>query len=115
MNYKGFVAAWLAGLSIVIWRDVHNSHRMPVPGTLLGISALFAILGLTADVFPRAEPVITLAAFGLDIAALLNALPAGLGGQLGQAADTGAAAEGLGGGGSAGGKGKGAATAPVTA
>jgi hypothetical protein len=65
---------------------------MPVPGTLLGISALFAILGLTADVFPRAEPVITLAAFGLDIAALFSALPAGLGGQLNQAADASARA-----------------------
>lgn len=97
MNYKGFVAAWLAGMSIVIWRDVHKSHRMPVPGTLLGISALFAILGLTADVFPRAEPVITLTAFGLDVAALLNALPAGLGGQLNTAADASAGA-GAGGG-----------------
>lgn len=97
MNYKGFVAAWLAGMGIVIWRDVHKSHRMPVPGTLLGISALFAILGLTADVFPRAEGVITLAAFGLDIAALFSALPAGLGGQLNEAADASARA-GTGGG-----------------
>jgi hypothetical protein len=94
---RGFVAAWLAGMSIVIWRDVHKSHRVPVPGTLLGISALFAGLALAADVVPRAAPVITLTAWGLDIAALFSALPAGLGGQLNQAADVSHSAEAGGG------------------
>jgi hypothetical protein len=91
---RGFVAAWLAGEAIVIWRMVHRDHRMPVPGTLLGISLLFAGLGLAAELAPRAAPVITLGAWGLDIAALLNALPAGLGGQLNQAADVSQRAQG---------------------
>jgi hypothetical protein len=93
LGNKGFVAAWLAGLSIVIWRDVHKSHRMPVPGNLLGISALFAGLAITADIAPRAAPVLTLGAWGLDIAAFLKVLPAGLGGQLNQAADVSHSAE----------------------
>lgn len=94
---RGFIAAWLAGEAIVIWRMVHKDHRMPVPGTLLGISALFAGLALAADIAPRAAPVITLGAWGLDIAALFSALPAGLGGQLSQAADVSHSAEAGGG------------------
>lgn len=87
MNYKGFVAAWLAGEAIIIWRIVHKDHRIPVPGALLGISALFAGMALAADVFPAAGQAITLAAWGLDLAAFYDALPKGLGGQLNQAAD----------------------------
>lgn len=87
MNYRGFVAAWLAGEAIVIWRLVHKDHRIPVPGALLGISALFAGMALAADIFPAAAKPITLAAFGLDLAAFYSALPAGLSGQLNQAAD----------------------------
>jgi len=78
----GFVAAWLAGTGIVVWRMVHQDHRLPVPGALLGITALFGALALTADVFPQSAGLVTLTAWGLDIAALLNVLPAGLGGQL---------------------------------
>ena len=78
----GFVAAWLAGTGIVVWRMVHQDHRLPVPGALLGITALFGALALTADVFPQTAGVVTLTAWGLDIAALLNVLPQGLGGQL---------------------------------
>jgi hypothetical protein len=106
LGNRGFVAAWLAGLSIVIWRDVHKSHRMPVPGALLGISALFAGLAIAADIAPRAGGVITLGAWGLDIAALFSALPAGLGGQLNQAADVSHSAEA--------GPGKTAQAAPAT-
>lgn len=91
---RGFVAAWLAGEAIVIWRMVHHDHRMPVPGALLGISLLFAGLGLAAEIAPRAAGVLTLTAWGLDIAAFLNALPAGLGGQLSQAAGTSERAQG---------------------
>lgn len=87
MNYRGFVAAWLAGEAIVIWRIVHKDHRIPVPGALLGISALFAGLALTADIFPSWGQPLTLAAWGLDLAAFYQALPAGLNGQLNKAAD----------------------------
>lgn len=88
--------AWLAGESIVIWRMVHKDHRPPVPGALLGISALFLVMALAADMVPRAAGLISLTAWGLDVAALLNALPAGLAGQLAQAGTASGQAEGLG-------------------
>ena len=37
----GILAAWLAGMGIVWWRDVHANHRIPAPGQLLGVTALF--------------------------------------------------------------------------
>ena len=74
MNYRGFVAAWLAGEAIVVWRIVHKDHRIPVPGALLGISALFAGLALTADIFPAWGKPLTLAAWGLDLAVLLQVI-----------------------------------------
>lgn len=96
---RGFTAAWLLGLGIVTWRQVHASHRPPVPGTLAGVTGLFAALATLGDVFPASQRTITLLAFGLDIAGLLNVLPAGLMGQIttagnSQQAGTGAADEG---------------------
>lgn len=90
----GFAAAWILGEAIVIWREVHNSHRLPVPGQLLGVTGLFAALALIADTSPAARPVVTLLGWGLDVAGLLNVLPAGLSGQIGQAESSEAAAEG---------------------
>ena len=87
--------AWLAGEAIVIWRMVHRDHRPPVPGTLLGISALFLVMALAADMAPRAAGLISLTAWGLDVAALMNALPAGLAGQVAQAEASSARAEGF--------------------
>ena len=81
----GLVAAWLAGMSIVSWRMVHRDKKMPVPGTLLGVSGLFAALALVSDVWPRATGLVTLTAVGLDVAAFLDVIPAGLGGQIARA------------------------------
>ena len=72
-------------MGIIIWRQVHVSHHLPVPGTLLGVTGLFAALGIVADVFPASEQVIVMAAWGLDVAGFLNVLPKGLGGQIQQA------------------------------
>ena len=47
----GLVAAWLVGEGIVIWRMTHKTHRPPVPGALLGITALFLALGAAAEKF----------------------------------------------------------------
>lgn len=94
MNTKGLAAAWLVGEALIIWRLVHNDHRLPVPGQLLGVSALFAGLAIAADVFPRAQQVIVLSAWGLDVAAFLNLWPKGLGGQIQHAASTGSLNEG---------------------
>jgi hypothetical protein len=79
---KGFVAAWLAGMGIVIWREVHASSHMPVPANLVGVTGLFAALALIGDAVPGAQTPVTLLAWGLDIAGFLNVLPAGLFGQI---------------------------------
>lgn len=81
---NGLVGAWLVGESLFIWRQVHVTHRLPVPGDLLGITGLFALLGFAAAYQPAGK-LVTAVAWGLDIAAFFNALPAGLGGQIAQA------------------------------
>jgi hypothetical protein len=80
----GLVAAWLFGTAIVVWRDVHVQHRIPAPGQLLGISALFLGLAAVSEYTPAAG-LATALAWGLDVAALLDVLPQGLGGQITQA------------------------------
>lgn len=84
----GFLAAWLVGEGIYAWRSVHKSGKPPVPGALLGVTALFAALAVVADVAPASRPVVTMLAWGLDIAGLLNVLPQGLSGQISKATAT---------------------------
>lgn len=91
----GLVAAWLAGMSLVVWRNVHRDHHMPVPGALLGISGLFAAGALVADIWPRSAGLIAVTFVGLDVAAFMQALPAGLSGQINQATAASAKSEGL--------------------
>ncbi len=79
------VAAWLLGEGIVSWRVVHREHRVPAPGELLGITGLFLAGALIADIYPAASTLIVVGLFGLDVAAFLNVLPAGLGKQIAQA------------------------------
>lgn len=78
------MGAWLAGTAIVVWRQVHQTHRPPVPGALLGITGLFAALAVVADLAPRWATPVSLVGWGLDLAAFFNALPAGLSGDLSQ-------------------------------
>lgn len=77
----GFAAAWIVGEGIVIWRNVHKFHKPPVPGQLLGVTLLFAALGIVADSVPAAASTVTVLAWGLNVAGILNAWPKGLGGQ----------------------------------
>jgi hypothetical protein len=91
----GLAAAWLAGMGLVSWRMVHRDHRPPVPGALLGITGLFLAMALTADVFPVTAPLMTVTAWGLDVAAFLEVLPAGLGGQITTAEQKAGTAEGV--------------------
>lgn len=79
MGKGGLILAWAAGLGIIAWRDIAKNHGPPVPGQLVGASGLFALLAIVAE-YPPAVPAVTLAAWGFDIAALLNVLPQGLGG-----------------------------------
>lgn len=102
------VAAWLAGEAVVSWRIVHAKHRPPAPGELLGITALFLAGALVADVYPRAAGLVVAGLVGLDVAAFLDVLPQGLGGQIAQAE----AAQGGGGGTSPGGPPAGTGPAP---
>jgi hypothetical protein len=81
----GLAGAWLAGISIVTWRQVHSSGHMPVPAALMGVTGLFIGLALIADISPAARPVVTLLGWGLDVAGLFQILPAGLFGQVTQA------------------------------
>jgi hypothetical protein len=90
----GLTGAWLAGVSIVAWREVRQSHRMPIPANLLGVTGLFVGLMLIGDISTGARPVVTLLGWGLDVAGLLQVLPNGLFGQIQQAQSSEAAAEG---------------------
>ena len=63
---------------------------MPVPGALLAVTGLFAVLGIVMDVVPRSGTFVVVTAYGLDVAGVLNLWPQGLGGQVQQAAAAGA-------------------------
>lgn len=68
----GITLAWLIGETIIIWRSVTRQHRPPMPGELLGSAGFFALLALLAE-YPPARTTATLMAFGIDIAAYLQA------------------------------------------
>ena len=68
----GITLAWLIGEGIIIWRSVTRQHRPPTPGELLGSAGLFALLALLAE-YPPARTTATLIAFGMDLAAYLEA------------------------------------------
>ena len=68
----GITLAWLIGETIIVWRSVGRNHRPPMPGELLGSSVFFALLAMLAE-YPPARTTATLMAFGVDIAAWLQA------------------------------------------
>jgi len=68
-----FVLAWLAGEGIIVYRTVSKDHLPPSPGRLLASSGFFALLAIIAKMGPGAQRAATLMAFGLDIAAILQA------------------------------------------
>lgn len=68
----GITLAWMIGESIIIWRAVNREHRPPLPGELLGSSMFFVLLAVVAEYQP-ARAAATLLAFGIDIAAYLEA------------------------------------------
>jgi hypothetical protein len=87
---KGAIAgAWLAGTGLVIWRQLRGGQHLPVPGALLAVTGLFAALGIVADIVPASRQFVVVTAWGIDIAGLFNLWPAGLGGEVQQAAATG--------------------------
>ena len=68
----GITLAWLIGETIIVWRSVGRNHRPPMPGELLGSSIFFALLAMLAE-YPPARTTATLLAFGVDLAAWLEA------------------------------------------
>jgi hypothetical protein len=68
----GITLAWLIGETIIVWRSVAKNHRPPMPGELLGSSVFFALLAMLAE-YPPARTTATLMAFGVDLAAWLQA------------------------------------------
>lgn len=78
----GILAAWLAGMGITGWRVVHVEHRIPAPGVFLGITGLFLAGALVSEWVPASEKLVLAVLVGLDVAALMNVLPKGLGGQV---------------------------------
>ena len=81
----GLAGAWLAGVSIVTWREVKSSGHMPVPAALLGVTGLFVALSVIAEAAPASRAVVTMLGWGLDVAGLFQVLPAGLFGQISKA------------------------------
>lgn len=69
-----FVMAWALGEGIVIWRWA-KAGAPPTPGALALSSSFFALLGLVGAAYAPARGAVTLLAFGIDIAALLQVLP----------------------------------------
>lgn len=63
------VIAWLVGEGIIVYRDVEQNRRPPLPAEILGVSGLFVLLGLFSEFQPGLA---TLLAWGLDIAAFLS-------------------------------------------
>jgi hypothetical protein len=95
MGEGGFAAAWLLAEAIVIYREVQDSHHMPVPAQLIGITGFFAALALIGDISPNARRVTTLVAIGLDLAGIFSLIRGGsLGSQITQAESAEATAEG---------------------
>lgn len=87
---KGALAgAWLAGTALVIWRQLRGGAHVVVPGSILAVTGLFAVLGVAADVAPAARQFIVVTAWGIDAAGVLNLWPSGLGGQVEKAAGAG--------------------------
>lgn len=71
---RGLVAAWVAGIGLMCWREVAATHKPVVPGQIAAASGVFAALGLLATYQPAA-PVAALAAWGFDLAVLLQVAP----------------------------------------
>ena len=79
---RGIAVAWLVGIGILTWREVAHFRQPPPPGRLAAASGVFAGLALLAEHQPAAAAA-ALAAWGFDLAVLLQVLPQGIAGQSG--------------------------------
>lgn len=73
----GFIAAWLVGEGILIYRSIKINRVPPGPGQLLISSGVFVLLGLLAESREARTLAVTLA-WGFDIAAFMNIAGTGI-------------------------------------
>lgn len=66
-----FLAAWLVGEGIIVYRSVKNQNIPPGPGQLLLSSGVFVLLAVLAEARSARTLALTLA-WGFDIAAFMN-------------------------------------------
>jgi len=85
LGRTAIVTAWLFGMGLITYRFISRQHQPPIPGSLLAASGTFALLALLAEYEPAGAPA-ALAAWGFDLAALLNLLPGSLAGPAAPAA-----------------------------
>ena len=71
--------AWITGEGIIVWQSVRRDHHPPLPGRLLGSSAIFAVLAVIAEFGPGSARAATLAAWAFDVSALMQVLPGSIG------------------------------------
>lgn len=95
----GLGLAAILGVGLAAWRQVHRSHMPPSPGSLLAVLLLFGALSAIADTAPGSRRLVTLFAWGLDLAGLLEAMAAeGLWQQVNESISSAALAQYTGGG-----------------
>jgi hypothetical protein len=75
MGNKAILAAWVAGMGLLTWRELQLSPwRPPPPARYAAASGLYALLGAAA-VYQPAAGAAALVAWGFDLALFLQVLP----------------------------------------
>lgn len=91
MGEKAILAAWLAGIGLLTWRELQLAPGKPPPaGRYLVASGLYALLGVVAAAPAAAGPAAAVA-WAFNLALALQVLPTAAGGP---AAGTGTAPAG---------------------
>lgn len=71
---RGILLAWAAGIGLITWRGIKQSHKPVPPGQYLAASGVYVLLALLAAYEP-AEHTAVLLAWGFNLAALFQVLP----------------------------------------
>lgn len=45
----GVMSAWLVAMGVVSWDQITQDHEAPVPGRLVSVSLLYALLGIVGE------------------------------------------------------------------
>ncbi len=71
---RAILLAWAAGIGLITWRGIKQSHKPVPPGQYLAASGVYVMLALLAAYEP-AEHVANLLAWGFNLAAFFEVLP----------------------------------------